>query len=351
MFRSLNSGNGWSSISPPTQAGDVTAFVAPYVLSHDDPAVLYAGRSRVYRSNNQGGGWSATHGGTPLSPGNPVLSLATSPTDANVAYAGTAPLAGSARIFRTRNGGATWDDVTGALPDRYPSDLTIAPNDPDRVVATFMGFGTSHVFLTDDGGDTWQDIGTGLPDIPTSAAEIDPDYPAVLYVGTDLGIYVSLDSGASWQPFNDGMPLTMINDLKVFLPGRKLRAATHGSGAWERDLFDPANCAVPGEATNLVLADGGGATTLSWDPAPGSLRYDTVASRVADDFDTDPSARCVESDDDDTTATDVALVAPGDAWYYLVVPQNLCGFGSAGQASSGSPRVVQDCPDNGIGTD
>ncbi|MCP3981319.1 MAG: hypothetical protein GY716_18615 [bacterium] len=347
MARSFDSGGNWNFISPPSQSGDVTAFVAPHVLSHDDPTVLYAGRSRIYRSDNQGSNWNATNGGAQLSPGNPVLSLAAARTDVDVAYAGTAPLSGPARVFRTDDGGVSWTDVTGTLPDRYPSDISIDPNDPDRVLVTFMGFGTSHVFLSEDAGDSWDDIGVGLPDIPTSAVAVDPDYPEVVYVGTDLGTYVSLDSGATWQEFNDGMPLAMINDLKVFQPGRKMRAATHGNGAWQRDLIGPGNCAAPGEAKDLTLASQTGSTLLSWtaplDPGVAPVTYDTLASSAADGFDGGASATCVEADGDDTLSTDASDPLPGQVTYYVIRPRSLCGAGPLGSASSGQPRTAPAC--------
>lgn len=239
IVRSDDGGDNWTDISPPNQSGDATAFVAPFVLCPDEPTVLYAGRSRVYRSNDEGRNWAATNGGASLDGANPVLALAVAKTTAAIAYAGTAPIASRARVFTTRDGGASWRDVTGALPDRYPSDLAVDPNDPLTVYVTFLGFGTSHLFKSTDGGDNWLDIGGSLPDIPTSAVEVDPVLPQVVYVGTDLGAFVSSDGGASFTPFTNGMPIGMVNDLKVFLPGRTIRAATHGNGAWERSLFRP----------------------------------------------------------------------------------------------------------------
>lgn len=351
MARSYDSGNNWSFITPPTVLGDVTAFAAPYVLSPDDPGVLYAGRSAVYRTNNGGTSWAATNGGFPLSNGNPVISLATAPSDVDVVYAGTAPINGRSHVFTTRNGGVSWLDVTGSLPDRYPADLSVDADDPDRVFVTLMGFGTSHVFRSADGGDTWEDIGAGLPDIPTSAVELDPDYPEVIYVGTDLGTYLSPDAGDSWHPFNSGMPLAMVNDLKVYLPARKIRAATHGNGAWERDLFDPAVCIAPGEVTDLILSHTGaigGQTTLTWaapaDPGTAPVRYDTVSSSVAGDFQLDPSVSCVESDATDTISVDTHVPVSNEVVYYLIRAASLCGLGSAGNDSFGAPRSVASCP-------
>jgi len=252
-------------VRPPDQAGDATAFVAPFVLSPSDPDVLYAGRSRLYRSDSEGTNWVATNGGAELSSRNPVISLAVAPSTPDIVYAGTAPVASRARVFTTRDGGGSWLDVTGSLPDRYPSDLTVDPGDPQKVYVTFMGFGSSHAFKSIDGGDSWIDIGSGLPDIPASAIEIDPDHPDILYVGTDLGIFLSLDGGQAWQPFTRGMPLAMVNDLKVFLPDRKLRAATHGNGAYERDLYGLAILRGALPSTLAAVAD----SALPWtDPDP-----------------------------------------------------------------------------------
>ena len=371
MRRSTNSGNTWAGVSPPELAGDVTAFAGPFVLCPGQPTVLYAGRSRVYRSDNGGTSWVATNGGAELAAGNPVISLAVGAASAATAYAGTAPITSRARVFTTRNGGATWLDVTGSLPDRYPSDIAVDPNDDRKVYVTFMGFGTSHVFKSADGGDSWIDIGAGLPDIPTSAVEVDPDHPEILYVGTDLGVYLSVDSGLSWQPFLNGMPMAMVNDLKVFRPGRKLRAATHGNGVYERDLHEPCaagdadldgtcdavDCApgsamaweLPGEATSLRLSSAGGAATLSWSPPadPGgvAVAYDVVSSGSPADFAFDGSVSCVETDDGaDTVASDATLPEAGSVIHYLVRARNACGAGTPGSGTSGIPRPAADCP-------
>jgi len=270
-------------------------------------------------------------------------------TDADIVFAGTAPFAGPARVFVTQDGGAFWQDVSATLPDRYPSDIAIDAQDPERAVVSLMGFGTSHLFETIDGGGSWTDIGQGLPDIPTSAVAIDPEYPEAIYVGTDLGIFVSLDGGGSWQPFDNGVSTAMVNDLKVFQPTRTMRAATHGNGAWGRELLGPGNCPVPGEVVDLQPEEVGGSTVLSWsaplDPGAATLRYDTLSSATASNFSSDPSATCVESDDgDDNTATDAAPVAPGEVIYYVVRARSLCGPGSAGSDSLGSPRAALACP-------
>ncbi len=239
MVRSRNGGSNWTEIEPPSQSGDNTAFVAPYVLCPSNPQILYAGRSRVYKSTDEGSNWFATNNGARLDGANPVLCLDVAFTNEKVVYAGTAPINNPAGFYRTLDGGMSWQEVTGSLPDRYPADCYVDPNEPARVIVTFMGYDNSHVFLSEDAGDSWQDISAGLPDLPVSAAAIDPEYPDVFYAGADLGVFCSTDAGVSWSPFQNGMPTAMVIDLKIFQPQRKIRAATHGNGVFERNLIQP----------------------------------------------------------------------------------------------------------------
>lgn len=246
LFRSRDGGGNWTEITPPQASGDATAFVAPFVLSPTNPGRLYAGRARVYRSGDEGTNWTATNGGQPLDGANPVFSLAVSAGNGNLVFAATAPNGSRGRVFRTRDGGLSWDDVTGTLPDRWPGDLALDPADDTHVLVTFMGFGTSHVFASFDQGDHWVDIGDGLPDVPTSAVEVDPQHPGVVYAGTDLGVYVSPYYGLSWFPFTEGMPTASVDDLKISGPAGRIRAATHGNGVYERDLLELQFTGTPG---------------------------------------------------------------------------------------------------------
>ena len=159
-------------------------------------------------------------------------------------YVATAPLYSRARVFRTTNGGDDWTDITGSLPDRYPADLAIDPNNAANLFISFSGFGTSHLFKSTDGGDNWLDINGSLPDLPIGAVTVDPAFPEVVYAGNDIGVYISGDGGQSWSVFDSGMPIAMVSDLKISLPNRKLRVSTHGSAVFERDLYDPSTAGV-----------------------------------------------------------------------------------------------------------
>jgi hypothetical protein len=165
--------------------------------------------------------------------------MAISQLTSDVVYTATAPNINPRGVYRTTNGGASWDNITGNLPDRFPADMAVDPTNDGRVFITFSGYGTGHLFRSTDYGSNWIDISGTLPDLPTSAVIIDPLYPDHIYLGNDLGVFVSTDDGANWYDFNEGLPdAVMVFDLSISPLNRKLRVATHGNGAYQRDLLD-----------------------------------------------------------------------------------------------------------------
>lgn len=237
LYKSINSGNNWTTITIPP--GGTTGFISPYILGVNNPNIMYAGRSRVYKSTNGGSTWTTTNNGSNLD-GNPLLAFGISSTDASKVFASTAPVSSRAKIFRTTNGGDNWDDVTSTLPDRYPVDIAVDPANDSNVYVVFSGFGTSHIYKSSNSGDNWSDIGQSLPDVPTSSVIVDPQSSKIIYLGNDLGVYVTTNSGANWSEFQNGMvDAAIIMDLSISPGNRKLRAATHGKGVFEKDLLDP----------------------------------------------------------------------------------------------------------------
>ena len=212
------------------------SFIAPYVIAPSNGNVLYSGSSFMGKSINQGINWSLINGGLPLD-GNPPLSMDIAFENEDVVYVATAPYNGNrGHVFVTIDG-LNFTDVTGDLPDRFPMDIAIDPTDEAVAYITFSGFGSGHVFKTEDYGGSWIDISEGLPDIPTNAVIVDPMIPGHVYVGNDFGVFLTKDDGANWESFQEGMPaITMVFDLKISPLNRKLRVATHGNGAYQRNL-------------------------------------------------------------------------------------------------------------------
>lgn len=234
IARSDDRGEDFFGIFSPDN--ETTAFIAPYVVAQDNPNTMYAGAQRVHKSIDGGFSWSTPNGN--MLDGNPVLSMAVAASDGNVVYAATAPLVTIPGAFVTQDGGQTWTNITAGLPDRFPNDLTVDPNDPATAYIVFSGFGTGHVFKTTNFGQSWSDITQDLPDVPANAVVVDPLDTDHIYLGNDIGVFSSTDGGDSWSAYQDGLPVALlVFDLSISPVNRKLRLASHGNGAFERGLL------------------------------------------------------------------------------------------------------------------
>ena len=93
-----------------------------------------------------------------------------------------------------------------------------------------------------------------MPDVPTNTVAVDPLNGQIVYVGNDLGVYVSIDGGLNFQPFSDGLlDATLVFDITVSPSNRKLRLATHGKGVFERDML-PVTVTGIAESHSPVIA-------------------------------------------------------------------------------------------------
>jgi hypothetical protein len=133
----------------------------------------------------------------------------------------------------------TWTNITDSnvTPNRYATDITVNPNNAAEIFVTFGGYGTGHVFKTIDAGNSWQNISGNLPDVPHQSIVVDPDYIHNVYVGSDLGVYVTTNSGTSWNEYRNGMPYALTFDLSIVYPNKSIRATTYGNGVYERKLY------------------------------------------------------------------------------------------------------------------
>ncbi len=247
VYKATN-GSNYSQLFIPGSSTP-TSFIAPYVVAQGSPNTIYAGRSNLYRSDDGGGSWQ-TFGGLN---GDFIFSMDVSPQNEEVVYLATAPASDRPRIFRTQNGGNTFQDITGDLPDLYINDIHVNPNNPDKLYITCGGFGSAQVFRSDDAGENWIDITSNLPKIPSSAIVVDPSNDSLIYMGNDYGVFYTEDEGMSWSDFNEGIiDAALVADLKINPITRKLYVATHGSGAFERDMIGEA---PPSNTVNVDFSE------------------------------------------------------------------------------------------------
>ena len=96
-----------------------------------------------------------------------------------------------------------------------------------------------------DAGATWAHISSPLPNVPTTAVAIDPFNTNHVYVGDDLGVFVSTDGGLTWTSFNDGLfEATIVGDLVISPSNRSIRLASHSNGVFTRKLLSTSPTSV-----------------------------------------------------------------------------------------------------------
>ncbi len=285
----------------------------PIWLSRHLPDVLYLGSNKVHRSLKRGEAWDAlsddlTDGGQPGDvPYGTLTTLHESPLEFGLLAAGT----DDGHVWVTEDGGRTWDDRSAGLPDDlWVSRVELSGHDRGRLLVALNGYRWDHfdayVYLSDDLGRTWRRIGTDLPAEPVNVAKEDPANPDLLYVGTDGGLYVSLDRGASFTAFHgqraampeDGvgpnawdspaLPYVPVHDLVVQAREADLVVGTHGRSLWIADvsLVQQMTADVLGATLHVFAPDtvmhqsNWGTRGYTWsDPAEPSLQlaYTTTA--------------------------------------------------------------------------
>lgn len=240
--KSTDGGENWYNIAP---GNEDACFNGPFEITPSDPNIMYAGAQSLYRSDDAGESWSIASDGF-VADGNPILTIAVHPDNPDLVFCSTAPVYNNnAEVFKVNAGVVT--EITG-LPNRMCMDIAIHPTAPDTVYAVFSGFNTQHVWRSSNNGAAWTSIDNGLPDVPTNSILIDPLQPNHLYVGNDLGVWLSKDAGASWEVYSADAPQAMLAMHLSISADRKLRVATHGLGVWQSDMAfvpvgtdDPAN--------------------------------------------------------------------------------------------------------------
>lgn len=241
LKKSVDSGKSFS----PAVAGIVDynfQFIAPFIMDPSNPHLLWTGGRYLWRTTNGAKSWSRASARIAGSPEASVSAIASSPANSNYLLAGTDEgiiLRNNAAVSGTGHRPWPW----GMPRLGYVSSLTFDPSNTSVAYATYSTFGGTHVWKTADGGATWTGIdGTGkgaLPDLPVNSIIVDPAKPTNLYIGTDMGVFVSTDNGQSWAIELTGLPNAVVDALVLHgdqANGRSLYAFTLGRGVWRVNL-------------------------------------------------------------------------------------------------------------------
>jgi photosystem II stability/assembly factor-like uncharacterized protein len=223
-------------------------WMAPTLLSDHNPDIVYHGVQFVLKSVDRGGTWEKIS--PDLTYNDPekqgdisyqtISALEESVFNSRLLYAGT----DDGRLWRTKDGGKTWEDIRKEpLPVRWVSRIVASIHDFGTVYVTQTGRrdddAAVYVWRSKDFGSTWEDLSANIPAGPVNVIREDPEKDSILYLGTDVGVYVSKDAGESWEVLGD-LPCTYVHDLAIHPRENVIIVATHGRGMFVLDA-DPVN--------------------------------------------------------------------------------------------------------------
>ncbi len=289
---------------------------SPYFISPHNPAVIYFAGNRVLKSVKRGEDfqlispdlskkewakidtslvWTGgvTIDATQAETFGTVVALMESYVKPGLLYAGT----DDGNVWKTTNDGASWENLTTHFPGLPPNSWVsrVEPSHFDTLTAyvTFedhrVNDFTPYVYVTNDGGKTFHSI---VNDLPTGGvAEFvhvireDPSNRDLLFVGTSMSVYASIDRGSHWTKFASNLPSVAVYDLKIHPRDHELMAATHGRSLWAVDvvpmeqmsgktlaasatLFEPKTALQYGEGPTLSSTGNGNAQQFFSVPSP-----------------------------------------------------------------------------------
>ncbi len=227
-------------------------WLAPTIISPHNHKVIYHGMQYLFRSKDMGETWERISpdlsyndpdriGKLPFAiPHQCLTDISESPFQFGLIYVGT----DDGRVHITKNSGKTWTEIVKGLPyNKHVSRVVASKYEKGTVYLTLNGRRdddfTDYIYKSTDYGQTWIDISGNIPGGPVNVIREDPKNKDVLYVGTDLGVYVTVNSGKEWQVLANGLPNCFVWDIIIHPRDNTLVIATNGRGMYVIDDVSP----------------------------------------------------------------------------------------------------------------
>ena len=210
-------------------------FVTPFELDLAAPDTVWFGTTRVWRSRNRGTTWVVASANFGLGFYDQINAIATHKAVPGLVVAATANGIYRNGVAYTSDSNSVW---TNAKPrEGWVSSLSFDPSDAGVLYATYSNFGGAHVYRSVDAGISFSAIDGNLPDLPVHSIVVDPNDSRRLYIGTDLGLFVSNDTGATWSAEQTGFGAAIVEKLAINTTAPHfLHAFTYGRGVWRSAL-------------------------------------------------------------------------------------------------------------------
>ncbi len=248
------------AISGITEASGNFQFINPYIMDPNNSQILWTGGYTLWRTNDQTNWTQASITNQTGGGNNSIASWAVQPGNSDLVLAGDEV----GNIYRstsatTADNTTTWTDV--ANMGGFVSSITFDPNTTSTVYATVSTFGATHLWRSTDSGVTWAAFGGSLPDVPFHSVLVETGDSTRIYVGTDRGIFVTPDSGATWY-YAQGFPRVPVEWMDMESDGgtEYLYAFTHGRSVLRSATpiptnvtFQTINTSQSATETNLLI--------------------------------------------------------------------------------------------------
>ena len=226
ISRTIDAGSSYNTIStsiPDTMTGN---WVTPYVIHPLLSNVLMVGIDRLFITYDYGTSWSAS---SPIfHAGNNISNIALTPASNNYIYVEV----DDNTLHFSPDFGVTWDTISTVAFSNSISFVAAEPKNPEKLWATFSGYGTSRVACYDRTTGLWTNYNIGLPNIPVNCIVID-SFSGTKYVGTDMAVYYMDTLTNHWTIYNTNLPTVQITDLNINYATSELWAATYGRSMWK----------------------------------------------------------------------------------------------------------------------
>ncbi len=233
-------------ITPPTYVGEESLrknWNTPVMLSTHNQDIVYFAGHKVYRSMNKGDDWTAISGDLTESehkgdvPFATATSMSESPLKFGLLWVGT----DDGLVWVTEDGGSQWKKVSRQLPKgKWVSRILASPHQQNRAWLALNNYRNDdiqpYLYKTENMGKNWKKMSQGLPNETINVVKEDPVNENIVYVGTDKGIYVSIDQGNNWQMLGDQLPTVPVHDLIVHPRENELVLGTHGRSVFVADI-------------------------------------------------------------------------------------------------------------------
>jgi photosystem II stability/assembly factor-like uncharacterized protein len=236
----------------------------PLHVSATTPGTLYLGAQYLYRTRDRGDTWERispdlttndpekqkqeesgglTNDNSSAENHTTIYTISESPKDVQVIWVGT----DDGNLQLTRDGGGTWSNVVSAVPgppaNTWVSHVEASRFDEGTAYVTFDGHATgdmaSYVFRTRDFGASWESLATDAIEGYAHVIREDLENPDLLFLGTELGLFISVDGGQAWARYETDFPKVAVRDLAIHPRDQDLIIATHGRGIWILDDITP----------------------------------------------------------------------------------------------------------------